>query len=141
MIARKDFITQLTAAAATGKLLTPKHDPNNASTVYRSFRTILSHDLSSSLESFITGGMYSVTCYSDSKFPNGAGFFELIPHPDSGFSVVGSSIASGSIEPSGTLDRLVVVSGSLQGWHLMAESADGVASMVTNGRLRPSGSF
>jgi hypothetical protein len=37
-------------AAEDGTSMTPKHDPNNLFTTYRSYRTVLSHDLAQHLE-------------------------------------------------------------------------------------------
>ena len=97
--------------------------------------------MSASLESFISSGDYDIKRYDDARYPNGAGFFEVTPRQTSGVNVVGSGLPSGSMQPTGSLDRLVVVSGSNQGWHVYAESAADVSGMVSSGRLTLSGSL
>lgn len=128
-------------AARSGSLLTPKHDPNNLSISFGSYRTILSAQMSASLEAFIGSGEYDITRYADSRYPTGAGLFEVAPRSGSGFSIVGSGMQSGSLTPTGTLDRLVFVSGSKQGWHVYAESSGQLSSSVSSGRLTRSGSL
>ncbi len=141
MASRDGMILDWSKAATSGSLLTPKHDPNGVSVPVKSYRSVLTVEMSASLEAFVLSGEYTITHYEDTKYPGGAGYFEVAPAPASGFSVVGSGIPSGSIEPSGSLDRLVFVSGSNLGWHVHAESASDVAKMVAAGRLRLSGSL
>ena len=128
-------------AAQSGSLLTAKHDPNNLSITFARYRTVLDHAVSASLESFISSGEYDITTYEDARYPNGAGYFEVTPKPASGFTVVGSAVPSGSVTPTGSLDRLVFVSGSQQGWHVYAESSAQISGSVTSGRLTRSGSI
>jgi hypothetical protein len=138
---RHELVKSWLEAAASGTLLTRKHDPNGLAGPVGSYRTVLTPQMSASLDAFIKAGEYDIQQYSDAKYPSGAGFFEVVPRLASGFSVVGSGIASGSAQPSGSLDRLVFVSGSHQGWHVYAESAPDVAAKVTSGRLHLSGSL
>jgi hypothetical protein len=138
---RDDLVKSWLTAAASGTLLTQKHDPNGVTGPVGSYRTVLTPQMSASLDSFIKGGEYEIRRYSDADYPHGAGFFEVIPKPVSGFSVVGSGIASGSVQPGGSLDRLVFVSGSQQGWHVYADSAPDVAAKINAGRLHLSGSL
>jgi hypothetical protein len=91
--------------------------------------------MSASLEAFVTGGLYAVNRYTDRNHPHGPGYFEVIPSPRSGFDVVGSTIPSGSVSPSGSLDRLVFVSGSAQSWHVFAESREEIEAQVAAGRF------
>jgi hypothetical protein len=128
-------------AAQSGSLLTAKHDPNNLSITFASYRTVLDHAVSASLESFISSGAYDITKYEDARYPNGAGYFEVTPKQGSGFTVVGSAVPSGSVTPTGSLDRLVFVSGSNLGWHVYAENSAQISSSVASGRLTLSGSI
>ncbi|MBK7537567.1 MAG: hypothetical protein IPI49_19785 [Myxococcales bacterium] len=134
MIDRAELTKEWSKAAQSGSLLTNKHDPNGYVTRC-AYRTVLTQEMSSSLERFVKSGAYSINYYRDKDYPNGPGYFEVVPASGSGFSVVGSGILSGSLEPSAMLDRLIFVSGSQQGWHVYAESANQVAAMVQRGRL------
>jgi len=91
--------------------------------------------MSGSLKEFIDSGNYTINVYSDASHPSGAGLYEVIPNSQSQFSAVGAGVPSGSITPSGSLDRLVFVSGSVQGWHVYAESAQYLSGSVATGRL------
>ncbi|MBN8616506.1 MAG: hypothetical protein J0L92_38330 [Deltaproteobacteria bacterium] len=138
---REELIRSWSDAATSGSLLTAKHDPNGVVAPAASYRSVLTHQMSASLESFVQSGRYVIRQYHDSQYPKGAGYFEVAPDPASGFSVVGSGVPSGSMAPTGSLDRLVFVSGSNQGWHVYAESTSDIAAMVAAGRLRLSGSL
>lgn len=117
-------------AATSGSLLTAKHDPNGVVAPATSYRSVLTCPMSASLETFVQSGQYTIKQYDDQQYPKGAGYFEVVPDPPSGFNVVGSGVPSGSMAPSGSLDRLVFVSGSNQGWHVYAESASDIAAMA-----------
>jgi len=131
----EELIEHWKNAASSGSLLSPKHDPNNLAITWSSYRSILTQQMSGSLQTFIHSGNYTINQYSDVNYPTAAGLFELIPEPSSGFSVVGSGIASGSMTPSDSLDILILVSGNIQGWHIYAESSSVLSGSVSSGRL------
>jgi hypothetical protein len=134
MFTRNELITQWYNAAKSGTLLTPKHDPNNLSTIYASSRTVLTPELSASLETFISGGNFNITEYHNARFPRTPYYFELEPR-DPVFSVAGSGVPAHSPFASGSCDRLVVVSGSNQGWHSFAENSYNISGSVASGVL------
>lgn len=141
MYTRVDVIGFWSEAAVSGTLQTAKHDPNGNWNGSASYRTVLTQEVSASLEGLVTSGQYSITRYTDRNHAGGAGYFEVVLDPSCGFDVVGSGIPSDSSARSGELDRLVFVSGSKQGWHVFAESEAGVKQLITNGRLQLSGSL
>ena len=132
---REDFTSQWINAAESGTLLTAKHDPNNLHITWEKYRSVLNHVMSGNLLEFLQSDNYAINRYQDTKYPNGSGYFELIPSPSSGFSVVGSGVSSGSITPSGSLDRLIIVSGTEQGWHVYSESSEIISGSNVSGRL------
>jgi hypothetical protein len=138
---RNQLITQWAQAAGTGNLLTAKHDPNNLSITWNGYRSVISHDLSASFEAFIKSGEYTINQFQDSKYPNGSGYYEVIPNTGSTFSVPGSGVPSGSVTPTQALDRLVLIYGPKQGWHAYAETSSIISGAVVSGRLSPVGSF
>ena len=83
---------------------------------------------------------YDVSRYHDAVY-SGPGFFEITPRASSGFTVVGSGVPAGMTYPTGSCNRLIVVSGSQQGWHVFAADSGAIASDVASGRLTLSGSF
>jgi len=141
MATRAELEAEWSSAATSGTLLTAKHDPNGLGTAWASYRTVLTPQVSASLEAFVKSGQYSVNHYLDQRYPSGPGLFEVVPSPTAGFSVVGSGVPSGSLHPTGSLDRLIFVSGSNQGWHVYADSSQEIATKVTSGRLQMSGSL
>jgi hypothetical protein len=138
---KSDLISQWGQAAESGSLLTAKHDPGNLTITWPKFRSVLSYELSASLETFIKSGEYSVNHYHDSRYPKGSGFFEVTPNPGSTFSIPGSGVESGSITPTQALDRLILVYGQNQGWHSYAETSSFISGGISSGRLTLSGSY
>lgn len=131
-----DFKNGLKQAAKNGTLLTPKHDPTKlGTTVFSSFRTVLSHDLAAKLESFIASGKYSVTEYENKRLPNSPLYFEITPDHDSGFTVPASGVTANSVFSSTVVDQIVAVSGHTQGWHLFGENSQIILTKLTNGDL------
>lgn len=77
-----EFKEHLIQAINNGSQLTPKHDPNNLGTSYSSFRTVLSHDLSNNLYSFINSGNFSVKRFENTKYLNSPYYFEITLNAD-----------------------------------------------------------
>ncbi len=126
----------LTQAATNGSLMTPKHDPNNlGTTVFNSCRTVLSYDLATNLNTFISSGKFTVSEYENKRLPNSPLYFEITPNPDSGFSVPASGVTANSVFASTAVDRLVAVSGQTQGWHLFGEDSSVIQRKLNNGDL------
>jgi len=132
---KNDIIGQWSSALDSGSFLTAKHDPTGLSIAWDSFRTVLSSEASSSLAGYIKSGDYGIRAFEDKKFPSSSGFFEIVPSGSSPFSVAGSGVASGSITPSGSYDRLVVAYAKKDGWHVYAENSARISSSVADGRL------
>jgi hypothetical protein len=122
-------------AAENGSLMTPKHDPANLSTTYACYRTVLTYKLAPNLEAFIKSGQYSVNEYENTLSPNTPLYFEIIPDPESGFSVTSSGVTANSIFGSSVLDRLIAVSGRTQGWHVFGEDSYVLSQKIRNGDL------
>lgn len=138
---RDDFIEGCLDAADSGSLLTAKHDPNKLHITWDKTRSVLTPHVSASLEAFISSGDYELKLYDDASHPKGAGYFEITPGANSVFADVGAMVPSGSVNPTGSLDRLVVVSGSYQGWHIFAESSQEVSGSIASGRLTLKGTL
>jgi len=117
---KSDLIIAWGNAIDSDTFLAPKHDPNNLSVALDKFRTVLSHEASSSLETFIRSGDYTVREFEDKNYSK---LYEIIPSENSPFLIAGSGIQSGSIIPSDSRDRLVIVSGSKQGWRGAEDSS------------------
>jgi hypothetical protein len=125
----------LKTAAQHNSLLTPKHDPRNLSTTYKSDRTVLSHELAPVVNDFIESGEYILTEYHNNLHPNSPLYLELEPYPDSHFSVPASGVIANSNVPSTALDRIIAVSGTVQSWHVFGEDSNEIKSKVSNGEL------
>jgi hypothetical protein len=134
-----DFRCHLLSANAAGTLLTPKHDPDKLGIIWSKPRSVLSSELAENLESFLKDGNYTVIEYENSGFPHSPMYWEIIPDPESTFTVPGSGVPAYSMEPSTALDRLVAVSGTFQGLHLYAEDSYNIQARVASGGLRLNG--
>jgi len=132
---RKELIASWGQAAESGSLLIRKHDPNHLAITYSTYRSVISHDLSSSLESFIKSGEYTINQYSDTKYAGGSGYFEIIPNAASTFSVPGSGVPAFSTTPNAPLDRLIMVHGYKLGWHVNAQTSSVIRNDIATGRF------
>jgi hypothetical protein len=132
---RDEFKNHLKKAAANGKLLTPKHDPNNLKTTFSKYRTVISFDLASKLDAFIDSGAYAVTQYENVNYPQSPLYFEITPGPESGFLIPASGVAAAAIFPSSVVDRLVVVFGNDQGCHMFGEDSSEIKERLIKGDL------
>ena len=131
---KKEFQTGLKNAVDNGTLMTPKHDPGNLGIQFKSFRSVLSFELSANLTDFIKTGQFDVVEYED-RLPNHSpSFYEIIPLGTM-FSVPASGVAGFSLSATSTLDRVVAVSGAIQGWHMFGEDSQEISRKVARGEL------
>jgi hypothetical protein len=125
----------LERAAKEGTLMTPKHDPQNLTTTYPDYRTVLSHDLAQNLEGFICSGEYSVKEYENKRLPTNPLYLEITPAGNSTFTVPASGVAPNSPFATSAVDRIIAVSGHNQGWHLFGESSVTIQQKLSSGDL------
>lgn len=132
---KHDFSQAMLVAYYNGTLLTPKHDPNTITTPYDKFRSVVSHEVSSSMETLLVTEQFDVIRYEDKDHLTGAGYYEVIIYPSMGITASGFGVPSGSITYSGVLDRLAFFSGSNQGWHVISETSSNIQNDIATGRL------
>ena len=132
---KDELINTLKQASIDGTLLTPRHDPNNLSTTYSDYRTVLTPVLADNLVNFIESRDYTAREYRNNSFPNSPIYIEIEPSPASGFSVTGSGIPPYSLLASHAIDRLVVVSGTEQGWHIFGEDSSIIKAKKCAGKI------
>lgn len=135
-IDRKQLANDLLIAAATGSLVTPKHDPASGLTAWPSYRTILTPAASSSLDGMLRNGDFTAEQYQDPRHPNPC--YVLRPH-SSHISPTALGIPSGSVTPSGSCDRFLVASGSQSGWKIYGIEQTQVNANVAANTWRHSG--
>ncbi len=119
---RKTLITELKSACNNDTLLTPKHDINGF-LVLEKYRSVLTHEASSSLKELINSEQYELEAYYNKTHKKYS--YHLIPYDTGSYSVLGLGILSGSLETSGSFDSYLVVSGSSkgsEGWHIYSEN-------------------
>ena len=132
---RTDLITAWYQAAQDDTILTAKHDPSGLGIAWGKPRSVLVPGLADNLTGFFGSGYYDIKVYSDTQHPHGSGYFEVSPKPESNFSVIGSGVDSGSLTPNGALNRLIVVYGPVQKWHVYAESDQIIQGSIVSGRF------
>jgi len=132
---KEELIKYLKEAANNNTLLTPKHDPNNLGITFPSYRSVLSHQASSSLQNFINSEEYKIHEYENTKSQQGKYYFKITPNNESHFSVPASGVTAHSSFASSVLDCLVVVSGSTQGWHIFGSDHKEIELRVSRGDL------
>ena len=132
---KQEYIQVFTQAATDGTLLAPKHDPSSLGTIYTRYRTVLSYELADSLSGFLSSGEYRLREYHNMSFPNSPKYIEIEPNPGSTFSVPASGVNMNSPFATSAVDRLILVSGTSQGWHIFGESSIVIQQMLTAGDL------
>jgi hypothetical protein len=131
---RDRLVGYWSGAAAANTLLTPKHHPTGLSTTYEGFKSVLTPDLAQNLEGFIGSGNYSIAHFQNTGFPSTPDYFVIGPK-DGAFTVPGSGVYGNSSLVLWPCDRLVVVSGFNQGWHIYAELSSNIKLAQENGTL------
>lgn len=138
---RKYFKTELVQAAKQGKLLTPKHDPNNlGKKKFAKYRTVIAHNLADKLVHFFEFEKYKVNQYRNTNHNHSQEYFEIIPL-NSSFSIPTSGVGAFCDYPTEACDRLIAVSGSSQGWHVFGEKSSEIENKKSNGELILEDSF
>ena len=132
-LTKQDFKQHLLKVYNEDTLLTPKHDPNNLGTLLIKYRTVVSHDIASKLLEFIDVGIDKVFSYTNNRHPNSSIYIEIVPTQQ--FYIPSSGVTSYSPYATSALDRIVVVSGRTQGWHIFGESSLNIIQQLTNGDL------
>jgi hypothetical protein len=129
-----DHLTQeWSQTAVAGSLLTAKHDPNSLGQGYKAFRSVVTLELSSSLETFILSKNYSINEYYNKDHNNY--YYTVKPNSSSDFKITGYEFLSGSLDIGSALDTLVLFSGSNQGWHVVAETSSIISQKISSGSL------
>ncbi len=128
---KSELSAVLLSAAASGSLLTPKHDPASGSTTWPSFRTVLTPQSSSSLCDLLVSGSFSAVEYKDQSSRS----MFVIEANDPSLSPTAIGLPSGSVIPTKQCDRFVAVSGSVQGWHIFADVQADLDDQCNSGSL------
>lgn len=115
----EELRTNVLAASATGSFVTPKHDPAYVSSVLGRNRSVFTAPASSSLVELFASGSISVVEYQKKTHSDPIYVVEPL---DKSLLPVAEMVPSGSATPSGSCDRILVYSGSAQGWHGCGES-------------------
>jgi len=132
MLSREELINVLKVAANSGSLLTPKHDPNSGIKLDK-FRTVLTQEASASLQSLINSEKYGFDVYFNNRHLKYS--YKLLPLDSGSYSTVGFGIQPNSAEQSGSFDAFLVVSGSVDGWHIYSESSDSLKNQIENRQI------
>jgi hypothetical protein len=130
---RERLIGDWVKSSNSGSLLIAKHDPNEGY-IWENYHSVLSIEMSSSLHSFIVSKEYTIKHYDDSDYPYGEGYFEIIPHSNE-ITVTGLGFPPSSPYARDQHDRLVIVSGSYEGWHIFSQDQNHISASIASGRL------
>lgn len=132
----EDIINDLVKAANDGTLMTPKHDPKYLGTIFNSYRTVLSHELSKNLLEFLNSKNFTVIEYYNVKQPKSPKYIVITPLPNKGFDIPASGVTACSPIPTEALNCLIAVSGQTKGWHIFGENSMNVKLKIDKGDLK-----
>jgi len=120
-------------AITNDKFLTEKHDPNCPFNKNRTYSK-LTTEVSASLYIVLDSSISTIYRHDDSYFSNGKGYYEIqIKNPYSQY--VGNKYVKNSKKVI-KCDRIIVVYGEIQGWHIHAESQLAISSSMDIGRFK-----
>lgn len=128
-----ELIKLILEADSNGTLITCKHDPDKVSTIYSSYRTVVSKEVADNLIHFINDGKYSIKEYHNKDFPLSPLYYTITPYQNSQYSVASSGVTGNY--PTSALDTLVIVSGGTAGIHMYGNSSSDVQNKVSNMKL------
>jgi len=128
-VTKADLQKSVLDAAASGSFVTPKHDPANIATPLTGDRSVFTVPASSSLCEMFRSGTFTVEEYKKStqKDP----LYVVTPF-DPKMYPVADMLLSGSTTPTSQCDRILVYSGSVQGWHGCGESMAVIDAYVSS---------
>lgn len=107
-------------AAISGSLLTDRHDPNSTTPESFNYKTVLSIELSGSLERTIVNKEFEkVEYYVNSQNPK-KDFYIVTPKD---FDVIGFARYTGSFNNAEPQDKIRIYYGNSQGWHSCVETS------------------
>ena len=129
---KRNLATDLLQAAESGTLLTSKHDPNSDGEAWGGYRTILTFEASASLCEMLGTESFVAVEYQDPRHKSATYVIEPLT---SEFTPTALSMPSGSTTPDGSCDRIIAVSGSMQGWHVFGESQSVLDERVRSGSI------
>jgi hypothetical protein len=136
---KDEYAAMWAQLAKDGKLLTSKHDPADLANPRPSERTVIAGDLAPNLPQFFTSAEFELTHYKNPEHPATPDFFEIRP-TNPAYSVPASGVDAMGTTPISQCNRLVIVSGSRQGFHVFGESSAEIQRRLAAGTLQnPSG--
>jgi hypothetical protein len=95
------------------------------------YRTVVSYEITDDPVAMLNGEQFHVQAYQNNLFPQSPEYYVIKPF----VPTITASGATGSIIHSSTIDNLVVVKGSNQGYHIFGESTDRINWKLNNGQL------
>jgi hypothetical protein len=125
-----ELVDHFVDANNKGELIKHKHDVANISVPYSTPRSVCLY-YKDQMDTFLQGKQYELTHYDNSSQPNTPDVWTLKPFDS--VIVTGSGLAAYSTTPHTALDTLLIVSGSVQGLHVYAESTLKIADKERNG--------
>jgi hypothetical protein len=128
-----EFQQYCMGAINCGGFLTPKHDPSGLSNPYSTFRTVVLQNAQQLYSMFASDGIEVMECVN--TINNNSPSYFVVTSKVAGF-VAGSGVPAYATVPTTACDRLVVVSGVVQGLHIFAEQSSAIAAKIADGSLK-----
>ena len=131
---KNDYAQLWAQLAKDGELLTDKHDPNDLATPRSKPRSVIAAELAPVLPGFFQSGLFTLAHYENRQYPRTPDYFEITPTTPE-FSVPASGVPPFATTPASQCDRLIIVSGESQGWHIYGESSATIQQRLGCGDL------
>jgi len=129
---KTEYIATFQQAIQNGTFLTSRHHPSGVGVALSGYRTVTVQD-PSGLYDYLGSGDFSIRHYHNNDYPKSPEYVVITPNDPT--YVAGSGIPAYSGAPIHDCDRLVVVSGVNQSWHVHAEQQTCIDAKSRNGRL------
>jgi hypothetical protein len=131
---KNDYALLWEQSARDGTLVTDKHDPDDLGTPRSKPRSVIAAGLAPVLPGFFHSGLFTLTHYENRRYPGTPHYFEITPTTPE-FSVPASGVPPFATTPTSECDRLIIVSGESQGWHIYGESSAKIQQRLATGDL------
>jgi hypothetical protein len=129
---RKELLAMWKGSYDNVSLVTSKHHPSGIGTPMSKPRSVMVQALAD-VNSFLQSGNYKATRYHNADHPKSPEYIVMEPHDPK--YVAGSGIPANTPDPTGSLDRIVAVSGVSQGWHVYAEDSTVIQKKIAHKTL------
>ena len=123
---KKDFCEEMCASATDGRLMYGrygKHMPDSLSAAEPRDRTVIAQEILPIIPDMFKNEKCDIWWYTDTNSAHNSDYVVVAPDSSLNQDFVASAVPGGSMNPSGTVDRFVLVRYNNGDWHMFGEDS------------------